>query len=64
MDSGNLIGETNSDIIGFVSENDTIIWNTGNQWMKQGNELLSKLNNCFPSLTFYHKFAITNLYNF
>ena len=50
MDSGNLIGETNSDIIGFVSENDTIIWNTGNQWMKQGNELLSKLNNCFPSL--------------
>ena len=39
MDSGNLSGATNPDIIGFVSENDIIIWNTGNQWVKQGNEL-------------------------
>ena len=39
MDSGNLRGATNSDIIGFISENDLIIWNTGNQWVKQGNEL-------------------------
>ena len=39
MDSGNLKGATNVDIIGFVSENDIIIWNTGNQWVRQGNEL-------------------------
>ena len=39
MDSGNLRGATNSDIIGFISENDKIIWNTGNQWVRKGNEL-------------------------
>ena len=39
MDSGNLRGATNSEILGFVFENDIIIWNTGNRWIKQGNEL-------------------------
>ena len=46
-DSENLIGLTNSEIVGYPSEDihGLIIWNSGNRWIKEGNYIQSKSNN-------------------
>ena len=45
LDSENLKGITNPEIIGYLSEVDLIIWNTGSRWIKEGNYTQKKSNN-------------------
>ena len=43
LDSENLKGITNSEIIGYPGEVDQITWNTGNHWYKEGNDAQKNL---------------------
>ena len=50
MDSTNLKGITNSEIIGYPASVNMIIWNTGNHWFKEGNETQKKSSNISKKL--------------
>ena len=39
LESENLTGVTNPEILGYPTEGDLIIWNTGNRWYKEGIDI-------------------------